>query len=501
MRLSVLLKDYLTISPDDDRDIAGLALDSRAVKPGDLFFAYPGTHSDGRDYIQSARAKGAIAVVVEADNFIAENNFPDLAIFKIPQLALEVGHIAARFYDYPSRHMQVIGITGTNGKTSCCHFIAQALQKNGIACGVMGTIGNGVYDAKGYRAHPANLTTPDAISVQALLAAWRAQGVKIAALEAASHGLAQGRLQGVEFMLGVFTNLTRDHLDYHGDMASYAKAKRRLFACPNLRYAVFNSDDATGRQWARELTATHSVFVYSLQLPTLINKAHAGKSTCVQQAQFDTVGITAAVHTPWGEGVLGNSHLIGRFNLSNQLAVLTVLGILKIPLPAILAGLAQVGNVPGRMQVVRVADKPLAVIDYAHTPDALEQALRVLREHCRGQLWCVLGCGGERDRGKRPLMGKIAEQYADRVVVTDDNPRHENPRQIVAEILQGMVEPERAVVEHDRRRAIAHAVNGAQGDDVILIAGKGHETYQIMGAEKLAFSDVSAAQLLLNAKE
>jgi UDP-N-acetylmuramoyl-L-alanyl-D-glutamate--2,6-diaminopimelate ligase len=475
MHLSILLKDLIQIPAGEDCEITGLALDSRQVKPGDLFFAYPGTRVDGRDFIAEAKEKGAVAIVSEDT---------------IPNLAAHIGTIAARFYDHPSHHMQVIGVTGTNGKTSCCHFIAQALQ----TCGVIGTVGNGLYQNHHHHLQASALTTPDAITLQAQLSEWQKQKIKYVAMEAASHGLAQGRVNGIEFAVAVFTNLSRDHLDYHGDMNSYAAAKRLLFARPDLRYAVLNADDVYGAQWTRELREQSlQVYAYSL-------KGDRGVGmVSVHHAEFGDVGIKASVHTPWGEGLLHNPYLIGRFNLSNLLAALTVLGILEMPLETILARLAEVKPVPGRMQVVGGKGKPLAVIDYSHTPDALEKALQALREHCRGKLWCVFGCGGDRDRGKRPLMGKIAEQYADYVVVTDDNPRREEPRQIVAEILTGLMDPAGVVVEHDRRRAITHALSCAQPEDIVLIAGKGHEAYQIIGDEKNSFSDALEAQLVLNA--
>lgn len=504
MHLSKLLENIVKVKPDEDREITGLSLDSRTTKPGDLFFAYPGTAIDGRDFIAAAIEQGAVAILAEVDENppalqkaarrppFSKGVTDSVPLFAIPNLATHVGSVAARFYHHPSHHMQVVGITGTNGKTSCCHFIGQALHNDNKTCGIIGTVGNGL---AGSPLQHASLTTPDPISLQALLAEWQQQGVQYVAMEAASHGLAQGRVNGIEFTTAVFTNLTRDHLDYHGDMASYAAAKRLLFARPGLRNAVLNIDDLYGQQWLEELTGKLEVFAYSID--AVKNKCQV-PLVYAQHAKFAEIGITASVHTPWGDGVLHNPYLIGRFNLSNLLAALTVLGISGMPLPTILARLTEVKSVPGRMQVVGGGAKPLAVIDYSHTPDALEQALKTLREHCQRKLWCVFGCGGDRDRGKRPLMGKLAEQYADYIVVTDDNPRHEEPRQIVAEILQGLDNPAGAVVEHDRRRAITHALSSAQVNDVVLIAGKGHETYQIIGDKKLVFNDVLEAQLILN---
>jgi UDP-N-acetylmuramoyl-L-alanyl-D-glutamate--2,6-diaminopimelate ligase len=498
MHLSVLLKDIVEVASSDDCEILGLSLDSRKVKAGDLFFAYPGAQVDGRDFIEDAVKKGAVAILAETltrpSGTLSQRERGQPKIHFVSNLATQVGIIAARFYNNPSQHMQVVGITGTNGKTSCCHFIAQALHKQNTVCGVIGTIGNGLYQNDHQQLQAASLTTPDAIALQALLAEWHQQKVKHVVMEAASHGLAQGRVNGVQFAIAVFTNLTRDHLDYHGDMENYAQAKRLLFAQPGLQYAVLNLDDKYGKQWSEEFKNDLTVFNYSL---SPINQP-SNNTIYVRQAQFNAIGITASIHTPWGVGVLHNPFLIGRFNLSNLLAALTVLGILGMPLETILASLAEVRPVAGRMQTVGGGTKPLAVIDYSHTPDSLEKALQTLREHCKGKLWCVFGCGGNRDRGKRPLMGKIAEQYADCVVITDDNPRHEDAREIVAEILQGLMDPACAVIEHDRRRAIIHALSCAHPDDIVLIAGKGHETYQIIGDQKNTFSDVLEAQLVFN---
>lgn len=484
MQLSHLLQGIVTIDPTQDREITGLTQDSRQVKPGDLFFAVPGTKMDGRQFIHAAIKQGAAAVLAEVGS-------GEKRVYEIPQLAQQIGPIASRFYGNPSQHLKVIGITGTNGKTSCSHFIAQALQLTGRPCGIIGTLG---YGFPGHL-QPTHLTTADAITLQRILAEFHSQGAKFVAMEVSSHSLPQGRVNGIHFDTAVFTNLTRDHLDYHGDMNHYAQAKRQLFTWPGLQHAILNADDPYGLQWSQELADALSTYVYSLN--PLKNTSHQTQRIGIHHAEFATVGVTASIHTPWGDGVLHNPYLIGRFNLSNLLAVLAVLGIMGIPLKDNLAQLAQLRGVPGRMDVAGGTNKPLIVVDYAHTPDALEQVLLVLREHCQGKLWCVLGCGGNRDRGKRPLMGKVAQQYADYLVITDDNPRHEDPRQIVTEILQGLTDRRSVVVEHDRRRAIAHAINCAQAGDSVLIAGKGHETYQMIGDEKLPFNDMVEAQLLL----
>lgn len=488
MRLTKLLNNIVKVDPKNDCEITGLSQDSRQVKPGDLFFAYPGLKTDGRDFINDAITRGAAAVLMEAPIQDLKITVP---LYAITNLASHIGEIAARFYDYPSRHLEVVGITGTNGKTSCTQLLAHALQLAGKSCGLIGTLGYGLVG----RLQTGALTTPDAVELEQLLANFREQDAKYVSMEISSHRLAQGRINGLDLKIAVFTNLTRDHLDYHGDMQSYAFAKRSLFDLPGLGHGVLNADDAYGQTWLQELNGKLPLYAYSLDQP----KAELNHipHIYVLNAHFDAIGFTASVCTPWGDGVLHNPYLIGRFNLGNLLAVLTVLGILGMPLEEALKHITNLRGVPGRMETFGGSGKPVLVVDYSHTPDALEHVLKTLRGDCRGKLWCVFGCGGNRDKGKRPLMAKIAETYADHLVITDDNPRHENPKQIVTEIVQGLESANKAVVEHDRRRAIAHAVSCAQPNDVILIAGKGHETYQIIGDEKFAFSDAVEAQLLL----
>lgn len=493
--LSELLDGIVPFDSKMERIITGLSEDSRYVSTGNLFFARRGIKKDGREFIASAIEKGAAVVLVEADNKpgTAHTNGNNVPIIAVKDLAQVIGLIAARFYDDPSKDLKIIGITGTNGKTTCAHFIAQGLHLSGENCGIIGTLGNGFYQ----QLQPGSHTTPDAIAIQRLLAEFRNQGAKYVAIEVTSHALTQGRVNGVDIDIAVLTNLTRDHLDYHGNIASYAAAKRSLFSKPGVQYAILNADDEFGRQWMDELTDKMPVFSYSLSSHQPESVALNNHKIYVHHAQLDTNGITASLHTPWGDGVLHNPKLTGRFNLSNLLAVVGVLGILGIPLETILSRMAELRGVPGRMETFGGGTQPLVVIDFAHTPDALEQVLQALVEYKQGTLWCVFGCGGDRDRGKRPLMGKIAEQYADQLVITDDNPRHEDPRQIVTEIFQGLEQPNKAVIEHDRRRAIEHAISCAQPNDVVLVAGKGHETYQIIGDNKEPFNDALEVQKIL----
>jgi len=339
-------------------------------------------------------------------------------------------------------------------------------------------------------------TTPDPVTLQRWLFKLKQEGARAVAMEVSSHSLVQQRISGVEFKVAVFTNLTRDHLDYHGTMENYGAAKKMLFMQPGLQYAIINADDEFGQKLIGGLKTSLKVYAYTIK-GTLLEEV---PTVAAKDVELDISGITAQVTTPWGEGLL-KSRLLGRFNLSNLIAVLAVLGVMKMNIAAALTSIKKLETVNGRMQTFGGDKKPLIVVDYAHTPDALEQALLALRECCHGAIWCVFGCGGApRDRGKRPMMGQIAERYSDHIIITNDNPRAENPQQIINDILQGLLCPWAAEVEQDRRVAIAHAIDCASANDVILVAGKGHEDYQIIGKEKLPFSDQEVIEKILGFK-
>jgi UDP-N-acetylmuramoyl-L-alanyl-D-glutamate--2,6-diaminopimelate ligase len=462
--------------------IAGLALDSRKVRPGDLFLAYPGEAGDGRGYIDQAIAAGAVAVIAEAG---VEPSARSAPVIEVAGLRAEAGRIAARFHHDPSASMAVVGVTGTNGKTSCTQLLGQALRLAGRSCGVIGTLGSsldGTLEGGG-------LTTPDPLALQGQLAAWRDQNVRDVAMEVSSHGLAQGRVNGTHFRGAVFTNLSRDHLDFHGSMENYGAAKAALFDLPGLQFAVLNHDDLFGAALAARLQT---------RVPRIVTFGFAeGAAVRAATATYRADGVDAQVRTPWGELQL-RSGLLGDFNLSNLLAVVATLGSLGVDLRTIETIAPRLQPIAGRMQRVAAAADIEVIVDYAHTPDGLEHALAALRQHCRGALWCVFGCGGDRDRGKRPLMGALAEKLADRVVLTSDNPRTEDAAQIIADILAGM---DGAVhVEADRRSAIGFAIANAAAGDVILLAGKGHEGYQLIGAEVRPFSDSVVAAEALSAR-
>lgn len=462
--------------------VAGLALDSRRVQPGDVFLALRGHRVDGRDYIAQAAAAGAVAVIADAPCDISAWRLPVIAV---DALAKQVSEIAGRFYGHPSRQLSLIGVTGTNGKSSSVILLAQLLEAMAEPCGVIGTLGTG---RLGQLALGEN-TTPDAISIQAQLRDWADAGARWAAMEVSSHGLAQYRVAALHFRAAMFTNLTQDHLDYHGDMASYGEQKAKLFRHPGLELAVLNRDDDFSQVLRRGLDGVE-VLDYSLDDPRAAVRA--------SDIDFRRDGTSATVHTPWGQLAV-NSPLLGEFNLGNLLGAVAVLGGMGLPLSELEKAMASLQPISGRMQCLYAEDGLMGVVDYAHTPDALEKVLQSLRRHCEGEMWCVFGCGGDRDRGKRPLMGAAVERLADRVVVTSDNPRSEAPDAIAADILDGMQgEPE--LVELDRRRAIEYAVARADRRDLILVAGKGHEDYQESGGRRLPFSDVKCLRLALAAR-
>ncbi len=498
-RLSTVLQGLITVPADLDVEIHGVCADSRHVQTGDLFLACAGAHSHGLDYSEQVMKSGAVAIVYEppAAGHPALADVSGVPMLALPGLHERLGLIAARYYQQPSQALAVIGITGTNGKTSCSQFIAQALDQTGERCGIIGTLGYGLHGelVAGER------TTPDAVEVQRLLADMLAHGARHVAMEVSSHALDQGRVNGVEFKVAVWTNLTRDHLDYHGDMAAYAKAKQRLFKAPGLRHAVINLDDDYGRELLAVVPVGVQTIAYTLNRTTVQESAPGHRNLLIgSDLQLSDNGIDLQVQSPWGEGRL-RAGLLGRFNASNLLAALATLLALEMPFESALQRLAQVGTVPGRMERFGGGRQPLVVVDYAHTPDALEQALRALRGHCHGKLWCIFGCGGERDTGKRPLMGEVAELNADRVVVTDDNPRGEDPIQIVADIMAGMRNPDAAYLRRDRTQAIAFAIEQSRPGDVILVAGKGHEDYQLIGAQRIPYSDRHSVVTLLQRED
>lgn len=469
-----------------------LVSDSRKAMPGNIFAAYPGETRDGRDFIAQAVAQRVDGVLWEADHFQWD---PALAIPNAGVVGLKtrIGEIAAHVYGEPSRALHMVGVTGTNGKTSVAHWVAQTFSQLGRKTAVIGTVGNGFppFGGKAGALTPALNTTPDAIELQQRLAYYRQQGAVGCAMEVSSHGLAQGRVNGTRFNIAVLTNLSRDHLDYHGSMENYADAKARLFSWPGLEWVVVNVDDDFGRRLESE-TRPARVAGYGFQRGAVVG----------EKLQLSQMGLHLQVHTDWGNAEF-DAPLLGRFNAANLLAVLTTLLVSGVTLEAACQALAHITPPPGRMQTLGGDAHPLVVVDYAHTPDALEKVLATLREIVSGgRLICVFGCGGNRDKGKRPLMGHAVANGADEVWVTSDNPRNEDPRHIIDDILVGVggARSDKQVhVEPDRARAIFEAIGGAHQGDVVLIAGKGHEDYQEIAGERSPFSDVAVAKKALEA--
>ena len=545
--------------------VTRLVTDSRAVRQGDTFVAYPGEKTDGRQFIAQAIAQGANAVIWEKQHFVWDDawQIPNLAV---SDLRHKAGWLADAVCGAPSEKLQMIGVTGTNGKTTTSHWIAHALNDAGKKCALIGTLGNGLVDAL----QPSANTTPDAIRVHSLLADFLRAKVQAVAMEVSSHALAQGRVNGVRFDVALLTNLSRDHLDYHGDMESYAASKRKLFDWQELKFAVLNLDDAFGAELAEQLQdgafpspqsspasgrggergvgqagilsqdknsqKQHSipeVVGYGLSDAALQLAERLGlRMVYGHLAEISGQGLRLDVYSSWGAAATRyceaadcgssrlapppapdacahrvggaaqiNSALVGRFNAANLLGALAVLLVSGIELGEAVQSLSKVQAVAGRMQRLGGAGQPTVVVDYAHTPDALEKVLLALREvnaSSDGKLICVFGCGGDRDRGKRAMMGLVAEKFSDHCIVTSDNPRSEDPQRIIAEIVGGMTAHNREVAV-ERAAAIERAIGLARPCDTVLVAGKGHENYQEINGVKYPFSDVAVAERALQA--
>ena len=499
MKLRDLLRGIADASRVDDIVVTGLTQDSRSVRVGDAFVALQGARVHGIEFASQVMEHGAVVVLAEkagtgnreqgtdrtaSDSVVSRSPFPVPAVW-IENLRAQLGEIAARFFDHPSESLIVVGVTGTNGKTSTVQLLAQAFTYLGHRAATIGTLGAGLHGAMlgGER------TTPDVIKVHALLAQFREQGATHVSMEVSSHALDQGRVDDVAFDVAVFTNLTRDHLDYHGTREAYGAAKAKLFSWSTLRAAVINVDDAFGRELAQRLPSHVQRVRYAIE--------NDGAEIRATDVRTHADGIDFVLHTPQGEGAV-HSRLLGAFNVSNLLAVAGCLAALEVPFDAIRGALEMLEPVAGRMNRLGGGACPLVVVDYSHTPDALQQALSTLRAHCEGKLICVFGAGGERDKGKRPQMGAIAEKYSDLAIVTDDNPRGEDGDAIVAQIFAGFAQPRRVRVQRDRARAIELALNEAKAGDVVLIAGKGHEAYQEIAGIKKPFDDLSVAREILS---
>ena len=464
-------------------DVTGLQTDSRRVTAGDVFLAVKGVGGHGLQHVEMALDRGASAVLWEPAPGIAEPDDLPVPQIAVTGLGQRVGELASRFMGEPARDLFNVAVTGTDGKTSTAYLVAQALDAAGSACGYLGTIGYGRVGALKEASH----TTPDPIRLQALIAALKSDGVRAMAMEVSSHALDQARVSGLAFDVSILTNITRDHLDYHGTVEAYAAAKKKLFTRYTRGAAVLNRDDVAGAAWAAELG---DAVVYGIG-----GEAPQGRYLLARDVSLGADGIAFTLDSSWGQAAV-RSRLLGRFNVYNLLAALAALLLKGLPLSEVARIAETLHTVPGRIEGFRGGKPgPLVVVDYAHTPEALAQILTAVRAHCGGRLWCVFGCGGDRDRGKRPLMGRAAAMLADAVIVTDDNPRSEAPEAIAAEIVAAM--PAGTRIIHDRAEAIRTALAEAAPDDVVVIAGKGHETTQTYGSTVRPFSDRQRVRELL----
>lgn len=495
--LSGLLADIVPVPAERDRRVSELSLDSREMAAGSVFCALPGTRKHGLEHAAEAAAGGAVAILAEPDGnwdahrmagLEAQLNIP---LFPVPGLTRRLSAIAGRLHGNPGWKLDLIGVTGTNGKTSVCRFLAQAMDGE-RPCAMVGTLGYGFPEDLSATRH----TTPDAIRLQAILAELKARGAAAVSMEVSSHALEQGRVAALPISTAVFTNLSRDHLDYHGDMAAYARAKQGLFQMPGLRHAVLNRDDAFAEQILAGLASRIEPVLTGLD-PQWRPSEQGPRWLRASRIASGLRGQRVTLEGSWGQGEF-STELLGRFNVSNLLAVLAVLLLREYSLERALRALKRIDGVPGRMERFGTSEQPLVVVDYAHTPDALAQVLGVLREHGPERLICLFGCGGERDRGKRPQMGALAERLSDRVILTDDNPRGEDGGAIIDDILAGMQEPERVTVQRNRGRAIRYGIGMAGPGDILLVAGKGHETTQKVGDLVLPFSDRAQVVQVLN---
>ena len=457
-------------------EIAGLCEDSRQVQPGEAFVAVRGAAFDGHDHAAEAVARGAACV-------LAERPLPGLGVpvIEVENLCARRGALADRLYAAPSQALTCVGVTGTNGKTTIAHQLASLANRLGLDAAYMGTIGWG----RPGRLVRSRLTTESAILSQKRLACLRQRGCSWAALEVSSHALAQGRVDAVAFDYAVFSNLTRDHLDYHADFDAYGAAKRRLFEFPSLRCAVINIDDAFGNGLAR-----------SLPQVDVLTYGQGGADIAWEDVEHRADGLRARLRTPWGSAPV-SAPVCGDFGLANLAAAVGVLAAAEQPLEAVCDAASALPAVPGRMEFFRKAGHPTVVVDYAHTPDALAKALAAARRHAEGALLCVVGCGGDRDVGKRPMMGRVAATLADQVWLTSDNPRSEDPLAIMGDMAAGIEDGSSLAQQVDRSAAIAEAIAAASVGDLVIVAGKGHEDYQEAGGHRHPFSDREAVRQAL----
>lgn len=481
MLLSELLQDCEIATALPALPVMGLSLDSRHITAGDVFIAMHGSQHDGARFIHDAKAGGAVCALIDMDRS------PDISIHGLPvipvkNLQQQLGLIAARFYQFPSTEMRVTGVTGTNGKTSITWLLANAARNLGEPAGLIGTLGMGAVD----RLTPSNNTTPDALTVQLMLRQLQRIDTKSVAMEVSSHALEQYRVDGTYFKQAIFTNLSREHLDYHGSMQAYGECKKRLFGRDfSAGEVILNLDDSFSQQI---IAACQSAKIYGYSLNGYSDDLPEEQQLTATIVEQDLAGFSLQLKTPWGS-LEYDTPLLGRFNISNLLACICSLCLSGFALDKVLEAMDEVPQVPGRMELLGDDGEPLVIVDYAHTPDALKHVLDTLQEHRPRQLICVFGCGGNRDAGKRPLMAEVVEQRADKLILTSDNPRQESITGIIDDMLQGIDNRDAVEIETDRASAIAAAIHSASAEDIVLIAGKGHEEYQDIKGQLLPFSD------------
>ncbi len=482
LMLSVLLDGMADIAPVHDRRVSGVHLDSRQVVAGDLFIALQGDTVHGLDFLQAVIGNKASAVLVSSgdprcgDGERSALLSASISLIEIDNLASLTGEIASRFFGNPSSAMSMVGVTGTDGKTSVCHLLGQALNANNNVCGVLGTLGWGFGD----KLQSTGLTTPDAVVLQSALAEIFNAGAKTVAMEVSSHALSQQRVNGIAFDIAVLTNIGRDHLDYHGDMQSYRDAKKTLFYKPQLRSAVINADDQFGEQLLDQLP--------ELDLYSYGAAVRKGNHIQYLNVKHLTSGLSFDLEFD-GKSYPVVSGLIGGFNVQNLVATFAVLVALGVSPELAVASLSELKPVPGRMEATLLDNGAVVIVDYAHNPHALESVLHTVSTHCDGKLLVVFGCGGDRDQGKRPMMASVAEEFSDVCIVTDDNPRSESGDAIVEQIVAGFKSRQNITIERDRKSAIEFAMSQAASGDFVVVAGKGHEDYQLIGDKRLPFSD------------
>ena len=469
--------------------VSGIAIDSRKVKPGDLFLAYKGSQNNGMDYIEEAVQSGAIAIAIDNDETISVES-SSTKIFKVIGLRERAGYIISRFYDEPSKSIQLIGVTGTNGKTTVSYMIAYALYILGKQSALIGTLGHGRF----LHLEDSTTTTPDPVTLHSLLTNWR-DNIDFVAMEVSSHAIDQGRVAGTIFDIAVFTNLTRDHLDYHKTIEDYVYAKFQFFQSSGLKHAIVNIDDSYGLQLIDSLPPSLKIVVFSVKQDLTRFYKKDVSFVCCNEIKTSNLNSIISIDSSWGQAIVQTS-LLGAFNVENILAAFGTLCVSGFNIERIAKTLSEFSGVPGRMEFFYAEDKPLLVIDYAHTPDALEKALIALRPYCSGKLYCIFGCGGNRDVGKRSQMGATSERLSDYIVLTNDNPRTEAPEKIIENILEGVQNKSTVTIKYDRSDAIINTFLNANVNDVILIAGKGHEMTQQIGELLLPFSDRELARRL-----